>query len=992
MEPGAPAGTRLRPDYRWVIGAVLAYLAFGVAWILGSDALLAMLDLSPRAAQVAAVVKGLVFVLISAGWGLALLRLSQPLAAPGVPPQSIPASADRLIGLLLASVLIIPVINAGIYLVQGVQLENEAGRSLQAVSTLRAEQITQWMDERRRESRALIRDPQLLQALRDNAATAELERHLLDLALRNHYVSIELIAADGRLLSNVGEHAELDPSGQQLDSMLPLGDDRVQGRIHVHADGSAALLIEAELSDGDEPLGSVAVHVQLDRSLAPMLSAGSDSRESTSFMLLHRDSSRPMLLRPAWPGASGRLNVEVLPLRWPLAELEGAAEGKASWQRVSDHRGVAVIVAQAPIGESRWMVLAQIDRSVVRSDLLPLMAWVSGILFVALVAMAALLVQLWRQQRHIATLHAAGIKQESDRLLQQFFDMPFVGIAFTSPGDKRWLRFNDRLCEILGYRREQLERMSWSEVTHPDDLAADVAQFERLMRGESEGYALEKRFVRADGGVVHTYIDLRCLRRPDRSIEVIIATIDDVSHEHEARQALLHSEARWRRIVEEAPFPIVVHDDRGRIQALSRAWTELSGYSAAELPDIDAWLQLASPDPVARARVQESIARLFATTDPVDEGEFDIRCADGSHRVWMFRTMNLGGGVDGLQVAVSMAADVTEQRRLAADLRTNFELYRHLFDANPACMYVWDSASLRILAANDAVVARYGWTRAELLGMSIEQLRPKCEVEHLHGALGSLSRDHLNHPGIFVHQRRDGSTLKVEVSVHPMAYEGREAWLAMAVDVSERELARAEREGYIRQLEEAAGRTLEVVSTMVELRDPYTAGHERRVGELAASIAAEMGLDEAFQQGLRMCGAVHDVGKIGVPAEILSKPTRLSKAEYQMVQQHAAQGYEILKSIELPWPLAEVARQHHERMDGSGYPRGLNGEDILLEARIIAIADVVESMGSHRPYRPAIGPALAMAEIEAGRGRLYDLDAANACLRLFREKGYTLPT
>jgi PAS domain S-box-containing protein len=306
-------------------------------------------------------------------------------------------------------------------------------------------------------------------------------------------------------------------------------------------------------------------------------------------------------------------------------------------------------------------------------------------------------------------------------------------------------------------------------------------------------------------------------------------------------------------------------------------------------------------------------------------------------------------------------------------------------------MYVWEKHSGRILAANEAVVTRYGWTQAELRGMSIEQLRPKGEIERLQTAIAALSRHGLNQPGVFVHQRRDGSTLQVEVSVHPMVYEGREAWLTMAVDVSERELARIEREGYIRQLEQAAGRTLDVVSTMVELRDPYTAGHERRVGELAAAIAAEMGLDAAFQQGLRMCGAVHDVGKIAVPAEILSKPMRLSKAEYQMVQQHAAQGYEILKSIELPWPLAEVARQHHERMDGSGYPRGLKGEEILLEARIIAIADVVESMASHRPYRPAIGPALALAEIEAGRGRLYDPEAADACLRLFREKGYSIP-
>lgn len=185
--------------------------------------------------------------------------------------------------------------------------------------------------------------------------------------------------------------------------------------------------------------------------------------------------------------------------------------------------------------------------------------------------------------------------------------------------------------------------------------------------------------------------------------------------------------------------------------------------------------------------------------------------------------------------------------------------------------------------------------------------------------------------------------------------------------------------------------TIDVVSQMVELRDPYTAGHERRVGEISAAIAAELGHDEDMQRGLRIAGAVHDVGKIVVPSEILSKPTRLNDAEFMLVKQHAQAGYEILKGIEFPWPVAEVARQHHERMDGSGYPRGLKGEEILIEARITAVADVVESMASHRPYRAALGIDAALAEIERGAGVRYDADVASACVRLFRERRFEIP-
>jgi HD-GYP domain-containing protein (c-di-GMP phosphodiesterase class II) len=185
--------------------------------------------------------------------------------------------------------------------------------------------------------------------------------------------------------------------------------------------------------------------------------------------------------------------------------------------------------------------------------------------------------------------------------------------------------------------------------------------------------------------------------------------------------------------------------------------------------------------------------------------------------------------------------------------------------------------------------------------------------------------------------------------------------------------------------------TVQAISHMVDLRDPYTSGHERRVGELAAAIGTELGLTEHQVTGLRVAGGVHDVGKIAVPAEILSKPTRLSSAEFAIVKTHAQQGYEILKDIDFPWPVAETVWQHHERLDGSGYPRGLRGDEISLEARIMAVADVVESMSTHRPYRPALGVKAAVAELESKAGSLYDPVVVAACVRLFHQKGYQLP-
>lgn len=189
-------------------------------------------------------------------------------------------------------------------------------------------------------------------------------------------------------------------------------------------------------------------------------------------------------------------------------------------------------------------------------------------------------------------------------------------------------------------------------------------------------------------------------------------------------------------------------------------------------------------------------------------------------------------------------------------------------------------------------------------------------------------------------------------------------------------------------LRRALERMIGVLAELVERRDPYTAGHQKRVAELSRAMAFELGFEEENAERVAMAGAIHDIGKISIPAEVLSRPGILSPIEMELVRQHPQQGFEILKDVERAWPLAEIVCQHHERMNGSGYPRGLKGGEILLEARILGVADVVEAMASYRPYRPALGIDAALEEIESKTGVLYDPDVVDACLRLFREKNF----
>jgi len=212
----------------------------------------------------------------------------------------------------------------------------------------------------------------------------------------------------------------------------------------------------------------------------------------------------------------------------------------------------------------------------------------------------------------------------------------------------------------------------------------------------------------------------------------------------------------------------------------------------------------------------------------------------------------------------------------------------------------------------------------------------------------------------------------------------------LKIEIDNRKHMQLELQHSFENLKKVMDSTVQAITTTIEKRDPYTSGHQQRVADLSRIIAREIGLSDNEIEGIYIAAAIHDIGKISIPAEILSKPIKLSDIEVSLIQAHSQTGYDILKGIEFPWPIAEIVLQHHERLDGSGYPRGLAGDDILMAARIIGVADVVETMASHRPYRPSMGIDKALEEITQNRGVLYTPLVVDACLRIFNNKEFQL--
>ena len=322
------------------------------------------------------------------------------------------------------------------------------------------------------------------------------------------------------------------------------------------------------------------------------------------------------------------------------------------------------------------------------------------------------------------------------------------------------------------------------------------------------------------------------------------------------------------------------------------------------------------------------------------------------------------------------------------ELQKSKKSLRNLFSENLAIMIVLDPVTRRFLNANDAALNFYGWDKETLLSKRIEDvnLNPLEELKKEMKRAYSSEKIKFN----FQHRLADVSIKDVEVFSKKIELNGRYLMLSIVHDVTEQK--RAERE-LQRTLDEMKKITLSVISALeatMNLRDPYTAGHQIRVTELATAIAERLSLEEDRKNALCFASMIHDVGKIRIPAEILNKPGQLNRLEFEMIKEHPLIGRNLFTKVDLKAPISEIIYQHHERLDDSGYPLGIKGDEILLEARILAVADVVEAMSSHRPYRHSLGTEAALEEISRKRAILYDSDVVSACTEVF-EEGFEFP-
>jgi PAS domain S-box-containing protein/putative nucleotidyltransferase with HDIG domain len=487
----------------------------------------------------------------------------------------------------------------------------------------------------------------------------------------------------------------------------------------------------------------------------------------------------------------------------------------------------------------------------------------------------------------------------------------------------------------------------------------------------------------------HDYVIKDNLSRLVPAIERELQEAESRSKRRQAEEALRESEEKFKTIFDRASDGILIANPvTKKFLQGNTAMCSMLGYTNEEIENLTVH-DIHPPDDISR--VLDEFEKLLKGEKIIAEGLPVLR-KDGT----IFYADISGATItlEKISNSVGIFRDITERKRAEETLQESEQRFMDVLRSSNDAILLIDGE--KFVDCNEATARMLGYpTRDEFLKTHPSELSPptqpdgRSSFEKAEEMMGTALQRGFNQFE-WEHRKANGEDFPVEVSLTSIVLHGKNVLYCMWRDITERKRVEEDLRRTLDSLRKAVGTTIQVMVSAIEVRDPYTAGHQIRVTNLARAIAIKMELPRERIEAIRMAGPIHDIGKLSVPAEILSKPTKLTNIEFALIKEHVRTGYEMLKDVESPWPLAEIVYQHHERMDGSGYPRNLKGNEILMEARIMAVADVVESMASHRPYRPALGIEAALNEIEKNRGIFYDETVANACLILFREKGFKL--
>lgn len=529
----------------------LLYLVFASLWILASDHLLNLALDDPALLVWIGKFKGLLFVVVTALLLYLLLRGRNA----DEPAQPVP-SARNLLGVFFGLALAVLLVGYGVVRLQGPRMEAAARADLAAIAQLKAAQIETWLGARRGDAEVLgassgfIDYVELWLRTGDATARARIVKRM-DALKRAHRYDVDLLDGRGQPVLSLKSRPDTPPAIRQPMLSAALSTGRVQiSDLYRDASGKIRLdfLVPLFASGSQRPVGAVVLGAPVEGFLFPLVQTWPTTSPSAESLLVRREGDSVLFLNELRHRKDTALSFR-LPLGSPaLPAASAIRSARPQTLEGADYRGIPVFAATRPINGTSWFLVAKVDRDEVLAPLHNLVLAVSLVALVAVMAVAAAVFLLWRQQLRTHRLEMAAQAAEKDRLLKLFYDLPFLGMAITSPSSKRFLHVNDRLCAMLGYPRDELLGLTWAELTYPDDLAQNMALFGRMLGGEIDSFQFDKRFVGKDGNIIDASLDARCVRRADGAVELVVATVQDITERERAAAALRQSEERYRSL------------------------------------------------------------------------------------------------------------------------------------------------------------------------------------------------------------------------------------------------------------------------------------------------------------------------------------------------------------------------------------------------------------------------------------------------------------
>ncbi|MCX8094874.1 MAG: PAS domain S-box protein [Caldisericia bacterium] len=559
---------------------------------------------------------------------------------------------------------------------------------------------------------------------------------------------------------------------------------------------------------------------------------------------------------------------------------------------------------------------------------------------------------------------------ETEKKFKVLFENSPVGITLTDKNGEI-IYCNPKWEEIMGYKLHELKNIKWMDLTYPEDLQEDLEKFNKLVKGELYSYSLEKRGIRKNGEIF--WMNLKVVRVDDEKGNFLyeIAMTEDITIRKEMEIKLKESEKRFRTLFEKSPIGITMSDRDGKLLASNDAFLKMVGYSLDELSKIS-WKEYTYPDDIDKD--WENFQKLI--NKEIDFYTIEKRFVRKDGEI-IFARLNCAALFDEkgeFQFEFAMIEDITESKILENALYESEKKFRLFFEKNPLGVAIVDEND-NYIAYNNVYLNLLGYSEEELKKLTWKDITFPEDYKRQYELFKKLINKEIDYFNIEKRYiRKDGNIFWGQLFASAVYDENGKFLYSFGIlrDITEEKRLKEELEESRKKLAKSLDNVLNLVTKITEMKDPYTLGHQGRVAYLAEKIAKKLNLPEDVVEKIRLASFMHDIGKLTIPTEVLNKGGKLSENEFSLVKEHSHNGYEIIKRVEYLSPIADIVLQHHERFDGSGYPLGLKDDDILLEARIIAVCDVYEAMTSHRPYRPAFSCEEALKELKEKKGILYD--------------------